>query len=222
MLLVFLVIADGFGWKNLSLIKTTLDTAASEYAIESFPMVFFVVTMIVFLIAIIKYALIMAFNWRYPTQYQEFVDLCSATNMSVIMFNEEMQGYYIHGQSGNGSADVDARQLRLNLHQEAIGNASIRGINSDYVDLQTFEMSMPKEVMDKYREIFYTKVATTIDAAVNIQSRNYTALESLMFRGPALPQNLAMRELMATKETMNKLMKSYIDRVRADPKLFIQ
>ena len=45
------------------------------------------------------------------------------------------------------------------------------------MDLQTFEMSMPKEVMDKYREIFYTKVATTIDAAVNIHTKNYGPID---------------------------------------------
>ena len=44
------------------------------------------------------------------------MDICSLANMSVLMFDEELKGFYIHGQSSNGAADVDSRQLRLSLY----------------------------------------------------------------------------------------------------------
>ena len=83
-------------------------------------------------------------------------------------------------------------------------------------------MSMPRDVMDKYREIFLTKITTSIDAYNNKNMRNFTAADRLYTRGPALPENLDMKNLMLTKRTMNTLMKSYIDRVRANPQQYIR
>ena len=125
---------------------------------ESYPLVFFVVALIIFLIGFLGYFGIMLTQWYSPTAYQDFIDLCSIANMSVLLFDDDLKGYYIHGQSSNGSADVDSRQLRLGLYQETIGNSSIRGICNDYKDDQTFEMSMPKKVVEEYREIFLSKV----------------------------------------------------------------
>ena len=70
---------------------------------------FAVITGTVFLIGIANYVALMAISYWYPPQYIDFVDLCSVANISVILFNEDLQGYYIHGKSPSGSADVDAR-----------------------------------------------------------------------------------------------------------------
>ena len=40
-------------------------------------------------------------------------------NISVLIFNEAFQGYYIHGKSPMGAADVSSEKLRLNLEAEA-------------------------------------------------------------------------------------------------------
>ena len=40
--------------------------------------------------------------------------------------------------------------------------------------------------------------------------------------GPALPDKLPMIELDSTKELMNKIMKKYIEQVRAEPKMYIK
>ena len=143
-LITFLLLAEGFNWKNLCYLQANLETAPNDAAIESYVLNFFVITFIMFAVGILNYVAVMATVKQNPPAYLDFVDLCSVANMSVIMFNEDLQGYYIHGKSASGSADVDARQLRLNLQQEAIGNASIRGITPAYRDHQTFQMCMPK------------------------------------------------------------------------------
>ena len=96
-LIIFLVFAEGFNWKNLSLIKTSLDVASEGQAMESYPLVFFTVAFTVFLIGLVGYFSIMLTQWLNPNSYVEFVDLCSLANMSVLMFDAELKGFYIHG-----------------------------------------------------------------------------------------------------------------------------
>ena len=81
---------------------------------------------------------------------------------------------------------------------------------------------MPLDVMDKYRDIFSQKVSTTIAAVVNSQQRNFGTFDKLISSGAALPENLDMKNLMLTKRTMNTLMKSYVDRIRASPATYIK
>ena len=71
---------------------------------------------------------------KYPPGYINFIDLCSVANISVIMFNEDLNGYYIHGRSPSGSADVSFEKLRLNLQAECQGNSTIRGIHPSMPD----------------------------------------------------------------------------------------
>jgi len=43
--------------------------------------------------------------------YQNFVDLCSMTNISLLMFDETFHGYYIHGRSPYGQAEISTEKL---------------------------------------------------------------------------------------------------------------
>jgi hypothetical protein len=90
------------------------------------------------------------------------MDLCSVANISIIMFNEELNGHYVHGQSPSGSADVDSKRLRLNMLQESLGLANIRGIHPKHKDSQTFEIYMPKGMIEDYRRNYMTKVARMV------------------------------------------------------------
>jgi hypothetical protein len=76
----------------------------------------------------------------------------------VILFNEDLRGYYIHGKSPSGSADVSSEKLRMNLHSEAKGNAMIRGIAPTLPESQTFEIYMPKKMIDDYRRNYLNRV----------------------------------------------------------------
>ena len=52
---------------------------------------------------------------KYPPAYVEFQDLCSVANISVMMFDEYLNGYYIHGKSPTGKADLSSENLCLAL-----------------------------------------------------------------------------------------------------------
>lgn len=81
-------------------------------------MSFFIIFSILFAVGTINYFGRMALAIWNPPPYLDFIDLCSVANISIIIFNEELNGYYIHGKSPNGSADVNSQKLSLNLESE--------------------------------------------------------------------------------------------------------
>ena len=111
-----------------------------------------------------------------PPAYVDFVDLCSIANISVMIFNEELNGYYIHGKSPSGSSDVSSEKLRLNLVAESMGNATIRGIHSTMPDQQTFEIVMPINMIEDYKKHFLGPVQASIQNSKIEGERNYTSV----------------------------------------------
>ena len=146
-----------------------------------------------------------------PPAYVDFVDLCSVANISVMIFNEELNGYYIHGKSPSGSADVSSEKLRLNLIAESMGNSTCRGIHSSMPDAQTFQIIMPVNMIEDYKKYFLTPVKTSINNSVIEAEKNFTGAQKKFNSIPAIPQNAKVSDLEAVKELMNKIMKKYID-----------
>ena len=101
---------------------------------------------------------------KYPPPYVEFVDLCAVANISVLIFNEDLNGWYIHGKSPSGAADVSSERLRLNLEAESEGNATIRGITTSMPEAQTFEIFLPNKMIDDYKKNFLVPVVRAIEA----------------------------------------------------------
>lgn len=53
-------------------------------------------------------------------QIQQFVDLCSISNISVFILESELYGYYIHGRSIHGRADTGLREMHENFVREEV------------------------------------------------------------------------------------------------------
>lgn len=70
-----------------------------------------------------------------PLPHVSFMDLCSISNISVIMFDESFHGYYIHGRSPYGQAEVSSEQMQLALEFEASGKGHMRGMQEDSPEL---------------------------------------------------------------------------------------
>jgi len=62
---------------------------------------------------------------RFPTPVQEFTDLCSIANVSLMVFDKEFHGYYVHGMSPSGSAEGSIGELKRALELESKGNQLI-------------------------------------------------------------------------------------------------
>lgn len=113
-LLLFLVFTEGFGMKNYSVMEPNLSMQKSDSP-ESYPLNFFVITCVIMGIGTMQYIYQTVIAMFYPPPYVDFYDLCSVANISIIIFNEDLKGYYIHGKNPSGAADVSSERLRLNL-----------------------------------------------------------------------------------------------------------
>ena len=124
-----------------------------------------------------------------PPSYVDFVDLCSVANISVMLFNDSFQGYYIHGKSPLGAADVSSEKLRLNLEAEAQGEGAARGIHPSMPNAQTFEIFLPAKMINQYNKVYFAHVGDAISAAVNAATRG-SAMDAAFYNGPALPAKM--------------------------------
>jgi hypothetical protein len=84
--------------------------------------------------------------------------LCSISNISVLMFDSEYKGYYIHGRSPYGQSEVTSSELVKSIEFEITGQAQIRGLVPDDPNLQTFEIFMPKVLLSTYKDQYYREI----------------------------------------------------------------
>ncbi|XP_060717623.1 meckelin isoform X1 [Tachysurus vachellii] len=84
---------------------------------------------------------------------RQFVDLCSISNVSVLLLSLRCFGYYIHGRSVHGHADTNMEEMNSNLKREAENLCGQRGLlpNSD---VQTFQISVTSRLRAQYDRIF--------------------------------------------------------------------
>ncbi|KAM4736601.1 meckelin [Anableps anableps] len=83
---------------------------------------------------------------------RQFVDLCSVSNISVLLFVNRCFGYYIHGRSVHGHADTNMEEMSNNLKRERESLCGQRGLvpNSD---MQTFQVSVTNRLRLQYDRI---------------------------------------------------------------------
>ncbi|XP_072426341.1 meckelin [Chiloscyllium punctatum] len=82
----------------------------------------------------------------------QFIDVCSISNISVIIFSHRCFGYYIHGRSVHGHADTNMEEMNLNLKREAENLCSQRGLIPN-TDIETFEIFITNKFREQYDKI---------------------------------------------------------------------
>ena len=107
------------------------------------------VSSIIFLtIAILQFL----FNFLYERfvehKLDQFVDLCSVSNISFIAFEYSRFGFYIHGRSVNGIADTDLRTLTQFFDKEVEDIVGKRGLDGTLH--QVFEISITCDMRNEY------------------------------------------------------------------------
>ncbi|XP_054716868.1 meckelin-like [Uloborus diversus] len=80
---------------------------------------------------------------------QQYVDLCSVSNISVFILLTKRFGYYIHGRSAHGKADVNMKEMHEFLRKEEEDLCGHRGLLPD-TEQQTFQMILPSGVHDQF------------------------------------------------------------------------
>ncbi|XP_028983915.1 meckelin [Betta splendens] len=83
---------------------------------------------------------------------RQFVDLCSISNISVLLLSHRCFGYYIHGRSVHGHADTNMEEMNSNLKREAESLCGQRGLLPN-TDVQTFQVSLTGRLRSQYDRI---------------------------------------------------------------------
>ncbi|XP_067093967.1 meckelin [Osmerus mordax] len=83
---------------------------------------------------------------------RQFVDLCSISNVSVLLLSHRCFGYYIHGRSVHGHADTNMEEMNSNLKREAEALCGQRGLLPN-TDTQTFQISITNRLRQQYDRI---------------------------------------------------------------------
>ncbi|CBZ28097.1 conserved hypothetical protein [Leishmania mexicana MHOM/GT/2001/U1103] len=92
-------------------------------------------------VALVLYLLEYQIYYRFVVVHplQAFVDLCSVSNISIIILLEQQWGFYVHGESIHAHADVSMEEFQNNLFLEAQGNLPVRGLGGQS-KCQSFEV----------------------------------------------------------------------------------
>jgi len=90
-----------------------------------------------------------------PLKKQEFLDLCSVSNISVFILDEQLHGYYIHGQAPFGKADANLDELLRFLEEERKGKVRSRGFPGSEEDSQSYEMYISYTMRTIYDGLYY-------------------------------------------------------------------
>ena len=126
--LLYTLVMEGFGLRYWTAHEPNLSRTADSSP-TNFTLFFFVTTSLMFIIGIGQYAIAYAIKNLYPLATETFIDLCSICNISLLMFDESFQGFYIHGRSPYGQSEVSSEEIRKALESEANGVAQMRGIS---------------------------------------------------------------------------------------------
>lgn len=54
-------------------------------------------------------------------KFQDFMDLCSVSNISLLIMDQNFHGYYLHGQAPWVSSDLLMSELKEKLDMEEMG-----------------------------------------------------------------------------------------------------
>jgi meckelin len=100
-LFVYILIMEGCGWKYFSTYDPTFHNT-DQKSPYNYVLQFFFTAIIMYAIGICQYVIRYVLKFKYPLKCEQFVDLCSICNISLLMFDHSFHGYYIHGKSPYG------------------------------------------------------------------------------------------------------------------------
>ncbi|XP_076222752.1 meckelin isoform X2 [Nomia melanderi] len=103
-------------------------------------------------VCILMYVIIYCIQWLLyigfyeccvTSKMQEFINLCSNVNISLLILPYNYYGFYIHGRSVHGVADIDLTTLMNNLKREKNNLCACKGLLPGTIE-QTFILSLTK------------------------------------------------------------------------------
>ena len=215
----FLFFMVGEGWEGWAAQDPDFTEHAQDSHINEY-LKFCITVSLLLSIGLIQFLIKILFSFAFPLPFQNFVDLCSITNMSVFIFDQRIHGYYIHGVSTCGQSDVTTSELQSYLDKENRGESSQRGLISEHPNLQTFEIYLPVKIRQRYEVVYKQPVLNEI----TIQRRNMSAIDnsSRLFSLGALPRGLNIQALVNSRDEASQYFINYVSQVKNYPSIALK
>lgn len=167
LLIWFAFFWKGVGWGYIS--QTNPDFQVFEMPLQPYNMIlrFFLAAFLMLVIATVQYILYLLLNISTEYPLKKFTDLCSVSNISVLIMTTPTYGYYLHGKAPWQSSDLPLTWLKKRLDEEYRGIHGQRSFgmqkevqsqrqnsNSLHVEVsQTFEIYMTNKFKDQIQDL---------------------------------------------------------------------
>ena len=195
-----------------------LDEAPINFVLRNF-----IASIIVLASVSIELVVVKILQTWLPLKKQEFMDLCSVSNISVFILDEYLHGYYIHGLSPFLKADVNYDELFGYLNQEGTGSVRSRGLENDNIEEhnknQSYEMFLSQVMRTIYDGLYIIQTESMMIKGVN--AKNYFKKSKL---GRRLFRNFINFEKDQTllDNYMNNQLKSKLELVSSNVMMYIK
>lgn len=197
MIVIYFLIVVGF--ENLSKNNPSLSLTADEtdlFIPQNLMFRFTLASTIYLIVAFCQWLFMIVFYERFiEDKVQQYVDLCSISNISLFIMDHLLFGYYIHGKSVHRQADTDFKNLLEMMRREEEDLCSHRGLLPN-TEQQTFQMSLTRKLRLKYCQIMQP-----------INQQQHTQTTNRMENGGATG-NL---ETLQAYHNMNKYLSAFIE-----------
>lgn len=155
-LFAVLLLLEVVGLKNLASrdLNVDLSPGPNAYQASSSPILRFGIAASVWLaVGLVQIVFSVGFYERFiEDKIHQFVDLCSLSNVSVFILMHRCYGFYIHGRSVHGHADVSIETMHSYLKKEEENLCPLRGLEANS-DIQTFEVLITDRTRALYDRI---------------------------------------------------------------------
>lgn len=149
------VMLVGFKLENVSKVTPNFTIKNVENVVQSPILEFFFYTLVMLAVGSFLILFRRLVSYWFPTSLVNFMDQCSVANVSCIFFTGVQNGYYIHGQNPNASADGTMKEQVQGLNNYIQKRTEGRGLDPTerINELQTFEIFIPIYLRKKYDEV---------------------------------------------------------------------
>ena len=112
-LLWFIFFIKALGWENLAQANPDMTPYQNSLIPINYVLKFFLSAFIFLCIMAVQYVLEGINSYFSSLKFQDFFDLCSVSNISLLIMDEQFHGYYIHGRSAWGNSDLNMTNLKF-------------------------------------------------------------------------------------------------------------
>ncbi len=140
-----------------------MSTIDNEMVPVNYVLKFFLSAFIFLCIMAVQYLVEGLNSYFNSLKFQDFMDLCSVANISILIMDQYYHGYYIHGEAPWGRSDLVMSELKEKLDNEGKGQERGRGLHPDQQKPQsilqdegihTYEIFFPAQIREQYDEIY--------------------------------------------------------------------